>query len=140
MTIELLVLVVLILLVICALVIHYSKAPTTRKRWNMMGWRTEDGALNEARNIRELSSDELGTVERFGIHDDDVEHDRGDGRIISGRMVCTKSGASWLVVALWEGPQGQSMARLCKPETPHTTTSKPMSALTLLDGTGGDLA
>lgn len=41
-----------------------------------MGWRTEDGALNETRSIIELSAEELDTVTRFGIHNLDIEADR----------------------------------------------------------------
>lgn len=53
----------------------------------MMGWRTEDGAMNETREVRELSADQLTTVSRFGIHDLDIEADRYDRRTESGADV-----------------------------------------------------
>lgn len=53
-----------------------------------MGWRTEDGALNETREVRELSTDELTTVSRFGIHNLDIEADRHTRRNESGAEQC----------------------------------------------------
>jgi hypothetical protein len=98
-----------------------------------MGWRTEDGLLNEIRAVAHLSREELATVSRFGIHDDDVERDRYDGRIISGRMVRNPEGHRLLVVARWETEAGETMARLYDPSRPYFTTIEPLSGLTLLN-------
>lgn len=52
-----------------------------------MAWLSEDGPLNETREVRELSTAELATVSRFGIHDLDIEADRYDRRTQSGADV-----------------------------------------------------
>jgi len=47
-----------------------------------MGWRSEDGAMSETREVHELTPDELNTVSRFGIHDLDIEADRYERRTV----------------------------------------------------------
>jgi hypothetical protein len=97
----------------------------------MMGWRTEDGLLNEIRAVAHLTRDELATVSRFGIHDLDIEADIHDGRIIQGRLVNIE-GTLWLVVDTWL-QDSERVAMLCNPAKPREQRIETVSSLTLAE-------